>query len=702
MGSDINTAAREIGREISSRGLVLFVGAGFSAPRAQSTRSSVSGKGVQTTQNVSRENLDTVSHETGRNDRVSLFRNISVFPTQLIVTTNFDDLLERSLLEVGKNVSVVVTPWDFQTALRSDSDVIIVKLHGDASVPSSTTLTETDYQLHAELTTRLLRRVGELYPSELRLFVGFEPSDPKLKPLVEPKTAMDEPPPKVFLNTFGSPVPNAFSSRFSRVIDLPIGSSQSFIEKMISKTELARTGTGLVHSCLNSYKKFLRQVTRFGWTIDRNVSLIVEKAPMRVRLHSTSLGILPSAQIFDLEPQKPSWHLLNELDAHKTVLILGPPGSGKTTLLKGLIRRLVTAQAPPSYFPIFLQAGDLSGVKITSHKSLLDRVEQRTGILGLGSSFESLLEREKCVLIIDGLDEIDPVNLNPLLGAVKDLRALFPKSRSICAARESGFWQNSLNFPADLSVHICPLRDSDVKKFIRGWFSDPADSTGLNDVLEQNKSLRELVRRPLFLTLLAYVWNKSSLAPVNIWELYKRAVELLLGEWDINRGIFRTQRFPRSMQSDVLSWCGAEFVARSSHSLTTEELIDCLKTNAITEDSSTTDLLSVLEDSELVSCLLNRVSLDQWAFVHQAFAEYFAAIFLLSAEQGVVTSKIAKSRSQASWIPVIKLALSSDKKAKERLAQVLSDIPSLKKYLAESPFEANQSRSRKSSKSKPQ
>lgn len=696
MASDIGSAAQEIGREISSRGLVLFVGAGVSAL-------DISKEQVKAANTPPSKKLETVrKFSTGDQERTSLFRNISTFPAQLIVTTNFDNLLERSLLEVGKNVSVVVTPWDFQTALRSNSDVIVVKLHGDISVPSSVTLTETDYQLHAELTNRLLRRVGELYPSELRLFVGFAPSDPELKPLIEPMTAKSSAPQTVFLNTFGTPVPDAFCERFNRVIELPSGSPHSFIEKMLSKTELTTTGTGLVHSCINSYKKFLRQVTRFGWTIDRNVSLIVEKAPMRVRIHSTKPGNSPSAQIFDLEPQKPSWHLLNELDTHNTMLILGPPGSGKTTLLKDLVRRLATSHSKQSYFPIFLQAGDLSGFKITSYKALFDRVEQRTGILGLGSSFESLLEREKCVVIIDGLDEIDPANLNPVLGAVNDLRALFPRSRSICAARESGFWQKSLNFPADLSVHICPLRDSDVKKFIGGWFSDPAESAGLNDVLEQSKSLRELVRRPLFLTLLVYVWNKSSRAPVNTWELYRRAVDLLLGEWDINRGVFRTQRYPRSLQSDVLSWCGAEFIARSSPSLTTEELIECLRANALTENYSTTDMLNVLDESELISCLLNRVSLDRWSFVHQAFAEYFAAIFLLSAERGIVTSKIANSRSQAGWLPVIRLALSSDTKAKEQLTQILRDIPGLKKYLAEFSSEGKQSQTRKSPRSKPQ
>src|SRR5215472_8469360 len=65
----------------------------------------------------------------------AVYRHLAALPIAAIVTTNYDQLIEKALASVGKRAEVVLTAWDLQKPSVASEDVMVVKLFGDVSVP---------------------------------------------------------------------------------------------------------------------------------------------------------------------------------------------------------------------------------------------------------------------------------------------------------------------------------------------------------------------------------------------------------------------------------------------------------------------------------------------------------------------------------------------------------------------------------------
>jgi hypothetical protein len=102
--------------------------------------------------------------------------------TSLIVTTNYDDLLEQALRAEGKNPTVVRRESDM--ALVNGSQCTVIKLHGDLALPESMILTAGDY---ATLLAKLDQpggfagRLAGLLETRTIIFVGYGMADEDFK-----------------------------------------------------------------------------------------------------------------------------------------------------------------------------------------------------------------------------------------------------------------------------------------------------------------------------------------------------------------------------------------------------------------------------------------------------------------------------------------------------------------------------------------
>jgi len=94
-------------------------------------------------------------------------------------TTNYDQLIERSLEEEGKKVELKIRNEDFSRNIKK-KDAIVYKMHGDKNSPDEAILTKDDYDSYndkRELFSTALR--GDLL-SKTFLFIGFSFDDPNL------------------------------------------------------------------------------------------------------------------------------------------------------------------------------------------------------------------------------------------------------------------------------------------------------------------------------------------------------------------------------------------------------------------------------------------------------------------------------------------------------------------------------------------
>jgi hypothetical protein len=189
----------EIVAEISSGNCVIFVGAGLSVGAGLPGWSELISR-LAADLDCSLEDHDFLTiaqayeYKFGRKALLSIVRectdtsgrvptpthralcalpSLGVWPW---ITTNYDDLLERSLEESGRPPCVVLRDKDVPaTAGRSN---VIVKIHGDVSEPETIVLTKNDYFV-APLTKPVVwNMLSNTLAQRTFLFLGYSMKDP--------------------------------------------------------------------------------------------------------------------------------------------------------------------------------------------------------------------------------------------------------------------------------------------------------------------------------------------------------------------------------------------------------------------------------------------------------------------------------------------------------------------------------------------
>lgn len=104
---------------------------------------------------------------------------LSRLPINTFWTTNYDNLIEKSLLEEGKKPDVKFTK-DQMSLTVPKRDAIVYKMHGDVNHPSDAILTKDDYEsYHVKMDLYLSALKGDLLTKTF-IFLGFSFTDPNL------------------------------------------------------------------------------------------------------------------------------------------------------------------------------------------------------------------------------------------------------------------------------------------------------------------------------------------------------------------------------------------------------------------------------------------------------------------------------------------------------------------------------------------
>jgi nucleoside phosphorylase len=117
------------------------------------------------------DNLDTTSIQL-----TSVHRLITSLPVRIIFTTNYDDLIERSLREAERRLNVIIS--EPELAFWSEDRIQIIKLGGDLRRPESIVLTKQDFNTYFAIRPRLSERLRTTLESKTALFLGYSLQDP--------------------------------------------------------------------------------------------------------------------------------------------------------------------------------------------------------------------------------------------------------------------------------------------------------------------------------------------------------------------------------------------------------------------------------------------------------------------------------------------------------------------------------------------
>jgi hypothetical protein len=104
---------------------------------------------------------------------------LSRLPIRTFWTTNYDKLIEQSLVSVGKIPDVKYTK-DQLAHTKPKRDALVYKMHGDVEHPNKAVLTKDDYEkYHVKMEQYLSALKGDLI-SKTFIFIGFSFTDPNL------------------------------------------------------------------------------------------------------------------------------------------------------------------------------------------------------------------------------------------------------------------------------------------------------------------------------------------------------------------------------------------------------------------------------------------------------------------------------------------------------------------------------------------
>ncbi|MGA9852827.1 MAG: restriction endonuclease [Gammaproteobacteria bacterium] len=235
-------------------------------------------------------------------------------------------------------------------------------------------------------------------------------------------------------------------------------------------------------------------------------------------------------------------HLKDEIFTQKLILIEAPMGGGKSKMIRQIIADLATPEfvVKNKFVPVLVSYKDLVNKYTGSVESLI--------VDKLGEALKLLDEEYKFIVFVDGLDEMlekDGADTSPLTNIIHEAQQngrikLVLTSRPLALLQKS---EHSLYKLASL-YQIAPLTIEKIKYFIESICSRVNVPIRILEDIRRSDLFRQLPQSPIAAILLSkLIAEHSKDLPSNLTELYEKAAELMLGRWDIDKGLASAQEY---------------------------------------------------------------------------------------------------------------------------------------------------------------
>ncbi|GAA0401438.1 HEAT repeat domain-containing protein [Micromonospora gifhornensis] len=264
--------------------------------------------------------------------------------------------------------------------------------------------------------------------------------------------------------------------------------------------------------------------------------------------------------------ETPVLPVLDTVGRNAQLLVLGDPGSGKTTLLRYLAlthakARIADPTDPATRLPIYLRIGEYAqhgyprvgiGEFLIEH---LRRHECRTP--GLADLLQRHLDTGRCLVLLDGLDEIASAELRRgVVAAVVNFVTAHARqgNRFVVTSRISGYQAAPLpdSFHA---VRLTEMDDATIEAFLEVYCREveqaetperspsatreaaAREAAAIGAALKTTPGVRRLAANPLLLTALVLVHRSSGRLPHRRVEAYIEVCHALGRTWRSAQGV---------------------------------------------------------------------------------------------------------------------------------------------------------------------
>ena len=349
--------------------------------------------------------------------------------------------------------------------------------------------------------------------------------------------------------------------------------------------------------------------------------------------------------------------------AFRRMVILGAPGSGKTTLLRYIAltyatntQKKVHPQAP-KLIPILLYLRDIRE-EITKNKPalgdlILREINKQRKIKPLTPPpnwFEDRLKKDKCLVLLDGLDEVaDSKQRQQVRDWVDEQVVQYPDTAFILTSRPYGYQDAPLKQNVT-ALEVKPFSIEQTKDFLQRWYlqTEIMSRAGENDLgvqeearqqaeelidkIYNTKAIADMAVNPLLLTMIATVHRRGNILPRKRVELYREICQVLLEKRQRAKKI--DDELTATQKQSVLQPLALALMANETREFQLSDLmfqsLIKYRLQKITRKISPQEFVRQIKD---VCGLLIEKDLDRYEFAHLSLQEYLAAVEIKDSNQ---------------------------------------------------------------------
>jgi hypothetical protein len=363
--------------------------------------------------------------------------------------------------------------------------------------------------------------------------------------------------------------------------------------------------------------------------------------PRRIRLtaHETIKSIALS-KLFDEEASH--------------FILLGQPGAGKTTSMKYVCQKIL--QDPDFYperfsLPVLVRLRDLNTEWQDRNSTVLfDYIGRLIGLdvqfplKGEGSDDNTPLERReirkklvvsfleslKVLLILDGFDELSSDSLRlKTIGEIQELTQYLNKSTVIVTSRTGDF---RYNVERAAPYELCPLTQVQVAQFALRWLINQEKANKLIEKIYLTP-FADTAIRPLTLAHLCAIYERIEDIPEKPKTIYKKIVNLLLEEWDLQRTIKRKSKYARfEVDRKYEFLCNLAYVLTVTlrkTSFTSANIAYVYEQICDQFGLEKNESAEVVAELETHNGLILQTGYEQFEFAHKSLQEFLTAEYLV-------------------------------------------------------------------------
>lgn len=330
--------------------------------------------------------------------------------------------------------------------------------------------------------------------------------------------------------------------------------------------------------------------------------------------------------------------IANKLSNKNRFVLYGSPGSGKTTTLIQVAQKLIDQERVPFLLslPEWIDSANDNIIDYLANNPCLSSRSITT------DNLLSLYKSGKLVFLLNGWNEVEPSNITKATRLLARLNREFTAAGIILATRESSF---PPPFFDKSKLTIKELSNSQRRQLIQHLISED-----ISGQIENNRSLSQITRTPLFLIELIKIYQDNYTLPKTRVEIFEQVIRRIENSSEHSANLQSSPIFGKSEY--YLTWLSSYTTRLGQVIIKYNNACSEIKA-ASTQLQHDGQLQTVPEPNDIMNILCDHHILVKSSypdvtirFVHQQFQEYYAYLYIKKWIQMVVESKEDKDVCQ--------------------------------------------------------